>query len=75
MKLTDIDIGEKKGIFVIAAPSTWPPFAAKMSQLIELLEKIKPDFHIVFIYIREAHADDVWPLCFKINSAKNLEEK
>jgi hypothetical protein len=46
-----------------------------MSQLVELLEKLKPDFHIVFIYIREAHADDVWPLGFEINSAKNLEEK
>ena len=27
------------------------------------------------IYIHEAHADDIWPMGFGINSAKNLEEK
>ena len=27
------------------------------------------------IYIHEAHADDIWPLGYGINSAKNIKER
>lgn len=61
---------QQLGYFIIAAPSTWPPFAAKMKFLLSILEGIyglKPRYKIVLIYIAEAHADDVWPLGYGIN--------
>lgn len=27
------------------------------------------------IYTKEAHADDIWPVGYGINSSKNLEER
>ena len=74
-KFTDLKLDDKDAYFIIAAPSTWPPFAAKMDELLTLLEKVKVSCKIVMIYIHEAHADDVWPLGYGINSAKNLDEK
>ena len=46
-----------------------------MGDLLSLLEKVKLTHKIIMIYIHEAHADDIWPMGFGINSAKNLEEK
>ena len=46
-----------------------------MGDLLTLLEKVRHTHKIIMIYIHEAHADDVWPMGFGINSAKNLEEK
>jgi len=46
-----------------------------MRELLALLEKVKVSFKVVMIYIHEAHADDVWPVGYGINSAKNLDEK
>ena len=46
-----------------------------MKQLVSLLEKIKPHFKIVLIYITEAHADDTWPLGFGINQPQNEKSR
>jgi len=74
-KFIDVPLDGKQGYFIIASPSTWPPFAAKMRELLALLEKVKLSFKVIMIYIHEAHADDVWPVGYGINSAKNLDEK
>ena len=67
-KFTDVPLGENQAYFIIAAPSTWPPFAAKMDELLSLLDKFN-HIKVVMIYLAEAHADDVWPLGYGINSA------
>ena len=46
-----------------------------MADLIALLEKVKTTHKVIMIYIHEAHADDIWPMGYGINSAKNLKEK
>jgi len=48
---------------------------AKMKTLLPLLEKVRKTHKVVLVYITEAHADDVWPLGFGINQAKNLDER
>ena len=73
-KFTDVPLGENQAYFIIAAPSTWPPFAAKMDELLSLLDKFN-HIKVVMIYLAEAHADDVWPLGYGINSAKSVTER
>ena len=46
-----------------------------MGDLLALLKKVKLTHKVVMIYIHEAQSDDVWPIGYGINSAKNLEEK
>jgi hypothetical protein len=46
-----------------------------MTQLIDLLTKIKSNVKIIMIYLAEAHANDVWPLGFDIKQPKILEER
>ena len=46
-----------------------------MGELLTLLKKVKLSCKVVMIYLHEAHADDVWPVGYGINSAKNLDEK
>ena len=65
-KFTDIPLDGKLGYFVIAAPSTWPPFNAKMRYLLDVLAKLKENYKIILVYLAEAHADDVWPLGFGV---------
>ena len=74
-EFTDVDLEDKKAYFIIAAPSTWPPFAAKMDNLVSFLDYVKPYFKIIFIYLQEAHADDLWPLGYGITSSKTVEER
>jgi len=74
-KFTDVPLEGKDGYFIIAAPSTWPPFAAKIKDLIRILELINLKLKIIMIYTKEAHADDIWPVGYGINSTKTLEER
>ena len=67
MNFTDIPLDNHRGYFLIAAPSTWPPFQLKMAQIIDLLKKVSQNYKIVMVYIAEAHADDVWPLGYGKN--------
>ena len=46
-----------------------------MTYLLELLDSLRENLCIVHIYLAEAHADDVWPLGYGIQSAKNIEER
>ena len=39
------------------------------------LDYVKPHLKIVFIYLQEAHADDLWPLGYGIKSSKTVEER
>ena len=51
-KFLEVEVeAEKEGYFIIAVPSTWPPFAAKMYSLIPLLEKVKKTHKILLIYL------------------------
>ena len=68
-RFTDVPLDDKAGYFIIASSSTWPPFAAKIGQLLALLEKVKVSCKIIFIYIHEAQADDNWPVGYGINTA------
>ena len=74
-KFTNVQITKEKGYFVIDASSTIPTFAAKMKELITFLKLIKTQYKVVMVYLNEAHADDIWPLGYGINSAKDLDEK
>ena len=74
-KITNVQIKNEKGYFVIAASSTIPTFAAKAKELITFLKLIKVQYKVVLVYLNEAHADDIWPLGYGINSAKDLDEK
>ena len=66
-KFIDVPLdNNEQGYFIIAAPSTWPPFATKMNDLVALLKTINGSFKIIMIYLAEAHADDVWPLGYGI---------
>jgi hypothetical protein len=71
-KITDVPTDGN--YFIIAAPSTWPPFAAKMDILMSFLAKAK-NVKVIMVYLAEAHGDDTWPLGFGINSAKTLEDR
>ena len=46
-----------------------------MEQLLAYLDYVKPFFKIIFIYLQEAHADDLWPLGYGITSSKTIEER
>ena len=46
-----------------------------MKNLLSFLDYVKPYLKIVFIYLQEAHADDLWPLGYGINSSKTVEER
>ena len=46
-----------------------------MAEILALLKKVRLSCKVVMIYIHEAHADDIWPLGYGINQAKNLNEK
>ena len=74
-KFTNVQIKNEKGYFVIAASSTIPTFAAKMKELITFLKLIRTQYKVVMIYLNEAHADDIWPLGYGINEAKDLDAK
>ena len=65
-KFTDVPLDGKQAYFIIAAPSTWPPFSAKMASILALLAKLKQNVRIIMVYIVEAHADDTWPLGFGV---------
>ena len=82
MRITDYELSEKQQVyFIIAVSSTWPPFAAKMYLLGEILKtnaslKNEDDvYKVIFIYTAEAHADDVWPAGYGINQTKTLEQR
>jgi len=74
-KFTNVQIKNEKGYFVIAASSTIHTFAAKMKELITFLKLIRTQYKVVLIYLNEAHADDIWPLGYGINEAKDLDAK
>ena len=74
-KFTNVPIKNEKGYFIIATSSTIPTFAAKMKELVTFLKLIRTQYKVVLIYLNEAHADDIWPLGYGINSAKDLDEK
>lgn len=65
-KFTNVGLDGKEGYLLIAAPSTWPPFMVKMQALASYLKKWQQKVKIVFVYLAEAHADDVWPLGYEI---------
>ena len=46
-----------------------------MQRLVKLLAQLKQNLKIVFIYLAEAHADDVWLLGYGIKASKNIEER
>ena len=46
-----------------------------MRQLSQFLEKWHKKVKVVFVYLAEAHADDVWPVGFGVNQARTIEEK
>ena len=46
-----------------------------MRKLSEFLEKWQKKVKIIFVYLAEAHADDVWPLGYGVNSSKTIEER
>ena len=46
-----------------------------MVELLALLKKVKLSCKVVMIYIHEAQVDDMWPVGYGINTAKNLDEK
>lgn len=74
-KFTEIKFDNENGkYFIIAAPSTWPPFVAKMKTLLSFLAKLV-NIKTIFVYLTEAHARDVWPLGFDIINPKTLEER
>lgn len=68
------DIATDGNYFILAAPSTWPPFTSKMDLLMSFLENCK-NMKCVMVYLAEAHADDTWPLGYGINSAKTLADR
>lgn len=79
-KFTDFQLDEKQiGYFIIAAPSTWPPFAAKINDLLSILEnnasQVEYGYKVIFVYTAEAHSDDVWPAGYGINQTTSLEER
>ena len=45
-----------------------------MDELLSLLDKFN-HIKVVMIYLAEAHADEVWPLGYGINSAKSVTER
>ena len=46
-----------------------------MPHLLEALDFLKEKLVLVHIYMAEAHADDVWPLGYGINSSKTTDER
>lgn len=46
-----------------------------MDALLAYLDYVKPFLKIVFIYLQEAHADDLWPLGYGITSSKTIEDR
>jgi hypothetical protein len=73
IKLHDLDgkgtslkdlIHPKKKNILIASSATWPPLRPHINDLNKFYEARKrdPKINIIFIYIQEAHASDVWPI-------------
>jgi hypothetical protein len=46
-----------------------------MKKLSQFLEKWQKHVKIIFIYLAEAHADDVWPLGYGVNLSKSIEDR
>lgn len=46
-----------------------------MDKLLSFLDFVKPYVKIVFVYLQEAHADDLWPLGYGITSSKTINER
>ena len=45
-----------------------------MEMLLSFLAKLV-NVKVVFVYLQEAHADDLWPLGFNIKNPKTIEER
>jgi hypothetical protein len=46
-----------------------------MPELLAFLGEVKKELRVIMVYLAEAHADDVWPLGYGINSPKTTEER
>ena len=75
-RFTDIEIIDNQKYFIMAAPSTWPPFIANMDKLVVFLAKLGAQgFKTILIYHAEAHADDSWPIGYGIFQPKTLDQR
>ena len=45
-----------------------------MDMLLQFLAKLV-NVKVIFVYLQEAHADDIWPLGFDIRNPKTIQER